>query len=195
MNIFHDISSLTDKEILERFRKTKDNKLVGIIYKRYVHLIFGVCMKYLKNEENSRDAVMQIFEKLLADLAKHEIDNFKGWLYTIAKNHCLMILRSSRLHVIHQADMKKDLSEIMESEMFLHQDNSMEREKQLLLLEEGIGFLNREQKRCIELFYLDDKSYQEVAELTGYDMNQVKSYIQNGKRNLKIYLEEKYERQ
>lgn len=195
MSILPDITSLPDKEILDRFRKTKDNSLVGLIYKRYVHLIFGVCMKYLKNEENSRDAVMQIFEKLLSDLAKHEIDNFKGWLYTIAKNHCLMMLRSSHLHVIHQADLKKDLSEIMESELFLHQDNSMERERQLLLLEEGIGSLNREQKRCIELFYLNDKSYQEVAELTGYNMNQVKSYIQNGKRNLKIYLEEKYERQ
>ena len=190
-----EIKSLNDKQLLDAFKENADTAYIGELYQRYAHLVFGVCMKYLKNEDESKDAAMQVFEKLFTEILKHEVDNFKGWLYTIAKNHCLMMLRSSKLSIIHQADLKKDLSEIMESDSFLHPDNTMEREAQIGYLEEGIATLNPEQRACVEMFYLNDKSYQEVAELTGYDLNQVKSYIQNGKRNLKIYLQSKYENQ
>lgn len=189
----NDIADLTDKELLARFKEKGDNSCIGELYKRYVHLVFGVCMKYLKNEDESKDAVMQVFEKLLKDLVKHEVENFKGWLYTLTKNHCLMLLRVDRMHVINEADLKKDLSEIMEYDAVLHQDNSMEKETRIRQLEEGITTLNTEQRTCVELFYLRDKSYQEVADLTGFDLNQVKSFIQNGKRNLKNYLQNKYE--
>lgn len=188
-----EIKALSDKELLSGYKENADNTYIGELYNRYVHLVFGVCMKYLKNEDESKDAVMQVFEKLLHDLVKHEVENFKGWLYTLTKNHCLMLLRNDHMHVINQADLKKDLSEIMENDTDLHQDNSMEKELQIRQLEEGITMLNREQRSCVELFYLSDKSYQEVAEITGFDLNQVKSYIQNGKRNLKNYLQDKYE--
>jgi len=188
-----DIRDLTDKELLSGFKEDADNIYIGELYMRYVHLVFGVCMKYLKNEDESKDAVMQVFEKLLTDLIKHDVENFKSWLYTLTKNHCLMILRNSNQHIIHPADLKIDLSGIMENDSVLHQDISMEKEIQLRQLEEGITSLNSEQRTCVELFYLSDKSYQEIASLTGYDLNQVKSYIQNGKRNLKNYLQNKYE--
>ena len=51
--------------------------------------------------------------------------------------------------------------------------------------------LNPEQKQCLILFYLEKKSYQEISENTGFSLMQVKSYIQNGKRNLKILLDKK----
>jgi len=188
-----EIKGLSDKELLIGFKENADNTYIGELYNRYVHLVFGVCMKYLKNEDESKDAVMQVFEKLLHDLVRHEVENFKGWLYTLTKNHCLMLLRNDHMYVINQADLKKDLSEIMENDSSLHQDNSMEKELQIRQLEEGITTLNKEQRTCVELFYLSDKSYQEVAEITGFDLNQVKSYIQNGKRNLKNYLQNKYE--
>jgi RNA polymerase sigma-70 factor (ECF subfamily) len=59
------------------------------------------------------------------------------------------------------------------------------------LLEEAIQELSEEQKLCVNLFYLQKKSYQQITDRTGFTLMQVKSYIQNGKRNLKIILEKK----
>lgn len=181
---------LSDLELVNEYKKTSDNTLIGVLFERYTHLVFGVCMKYLKDEEESRDAVMQIFEKLLADLRKHEITQFKGWLHSVAKNHCLMYLRSRQSSFKKELEMQKDFKVGMESGYELHLNNTNPKEEQLTKLEEGIKQLNEEQKLCIELFYLQNKCYQEVADITGFTLNQVKSYIQNGKRNLKIFLTE-----
>ena len=178
------INSLNDIQLLDRFKNQNDKNALGILLKRYTHLLFGVCFKYFKNEEASKDAVMQIFEKLISDLHKHEIENFKGWLYTVAKNHCLMELRKRK------SEGKKE----KEYEIFLHnhveteEESHLNYEKKLGFLEEGMKSLNKEQQTCIDLFYLKQKSYKEVCEQTGFDLKQVKSYIQNGKRNLKQYL-------
>ena len=118
-------------------------------------------MKYLKNEEEAKDAVQHIFLKVLTEVNKYKIDFFKSWLYMVAKNHCLM---------------KQEL---------------LENERTYSLLESAIEELNEEQKQCVILFYLQKKSYNEVSEQTGYSLLQVKSYIQNGKRNLKLLLEKK----
>lgn len=178
---------LSDLELVNEYKKTSDNTPVGVLFERYTHLVFGVCMKYLKDEEESNDAVMQIFEKLLADLKKHEITQFKGWLHSVARNHCLMYLRSKQSSLKKESEMRKDLQGDMENGSELHPTNNV-KEEQLNKLESGIKQLNEEQKICIELFYLQNKCYQEVADITGYSLNQVKSFIQNGKRNLKIFL-------
>jgi RNA polymerase sigma-70 factor (ECF subfamily) len=164
-------------------------------------------MKYLKDEDEAKDGVMHIFEKLLTDLHKYNVDNFKGWLYMVAKNHCLMYFRSKKIHVELPKDLTGDFSEdhsedgvaplssgrgvggevAVELTSGLHH-NGEDKEKQLTLMESAIKELKEEQKICIELFYLQEKSYEEVAKVTGYTMKEVKSYIQNGKRNLKILM-------
>jgi RNA polymerase sigma-70 factor (ECF subfamily) len=181
----------SDLELVSLFKESGDNSYIGELFKRYAHLIFGVCMKYLKDEEDSKDAVMQIFEKLPEDLKKHEITNFKGWLHSVAKNHCLMELRSKT------AKQEKDIQLKVEYETFMEYDEELHlnKEQELVNLEEAIKELKEEQKICIELFYLHEKSYQEVVAITGYEMNKVKSCIQNGKRNLKILMTDKNERQ
>jgi len=144
-------------------------------------------MKYLKNEDDSKDAVMQLFEKLLIDLKKHEVQNFKGWLHTVAKNYCLMQLRKKN----PETPLIENL--VVENQHFAHREEEPQLEERLTLMEEAIAQLNDSQKKCVELFYLKEKCYQEISEQTGYTMNEVKSFIQNGKRNLKIYME-KHER-
>jgi RNA polymerase sigma-70 factor (ECF subfamily) len=181
----------TDNELVSRFRLSHNSDYVGELFQRYTHLVFGVCMKYLQNEEHSKDAVMEIFEKLLIDLKKHDVDNFKSWLYSVAKNHCLMKLRKDKSQANHVDEFGKDSLVLMENEEPLHHTNGEEQELLDKSLYEGIEHLKEEQKVCVELFYLQSKSYEEVAEVTGYSMMQVKSYIQNGKRNLKIFLTEK----
>lgn len=181
----------TDNELVSRFRLSHNSDYVGELFQRYTHLVFGVCMKYLQNEEHSKDAVMEIFEKLLIDLKKHDVDNFKSWLYSVSKNHCLMKLRKDKSQANHVDEFGKDSLVLMENEEPLHHTNGEEQELLDKSLYEGIENLKEEQKVCVELFYLQNKSYEEVAEITGYSMMQVKSYIQNGKRNLKIFLTEK----
>lgn len=162
---------------------------VGILYKRYSHLVLGLSLKYLKDKDEAKDAVMQIFEKLLADLLKHNIEYFKSWLYTFSKNHCLMIIRTRQSKLKKEIDLQVNADYFMETGDGLHHNKAEEKEQQYTALENAIDELNDDQKKCVTLFYLKEKSYTEIADMTGYTMNEVKSFIQNGKRNLKIKLE------
>jgi len=199
----YNIKDCSDTELVKKFRETRDNAIVGELFQRYTHLVFGVCMKYLKDEDEAKDGVMQIFEKLITDLHRHNIDNFKGWLYMVAKNHCLMYFRSKKIHVELPRHLTGDFGDDNQSDDSTIQPeydgmpvelvsnlhlNGEDKEKQLTLMESAIKELKEGQKICIELFYLQEKSYEDVAKMTGYSMKEVKSYIQNGKRNLKIIM-------
>jgi len=188
----HSINDLTDAELVARYRQSADKQVLGILFKRYTHLVFGVSMKYLKDEDDSKDAVMQIFEKLITDLKKYPVENFKSWLHTVTKNYCLMQLRSRKGKQFQPWPENDNNLEIVESSGALHPD-SEDKEQRLSLMEKGIQALNEEQRKCVELFYLKELSYQEVADQTGYSMLQVKSFIQNGKRNLRIFMENNHE--
>ena len=147
-------------------------------------LVYGVCLKYLKHPENAQDSVISIFEELVSKLQKHEVDNFKGWLYTLAKNHCLMRLRSEKKAVTVNFDV-----ELMQSEETVHLNGELEKEENFKKLDYCLGQLQEEQRKAIELFYLQGKCYNEISEITGLEWNKVRSYIQNGRRNLKICME------
>jgi RNA polymerase sigma factor (sigma-70 family) len=183
------LNTLDDLQLVALYKKTGDNNCVGLLFQRYSHLIYGVCMKYFKDEDDSHDASMQLFEKLLVDLKKHEIQQFKAWLHMVCKNYCLMQLRSGKTRLKHDKEMHKDFGVLMETEQLLHLSFENKKELQLTYMEECMKGLNNEQRLCVELFYLQEKSYNEVAEMTSFSMNNVKSYIQNGKRNLKICIE------
>lgn len=188
------ISSLTDLELLDHLKRERNNEVVGILFKRHTHLVMGVCMKYLKDEDEAKDCVMEIFEKLLTDLHKYEIQNFRGYLHTVAKNQCLMKFRSRKNKFRREVEDGIHDLEVVEMNLLLHPDDSHDKEAMFKLLEKGIQQLNEHQKKCVELFYLDQKSYQEITDLTGYTMLNVKTHIQNGKRNLKIFMEKNHGR-
>lgn len=179
------LHELADEELLLRYKKEGDTALVGELYKRYTALVFGVCMKYLKNVEESEDMVMQVFEKLLEDLKRFEVANFKGWLHRVARNECLMLLRKKKSTGRRMDLLAKTEDTYVEPEQDMH---LQERELELTRLETAIRELKAEQRTCVELFYLQNKCYTEVAEITGYSVREVKSYLQNGRRNLKIRL-------
>ena len=193
MNNHKDINSLTDIELITAYRQSGDNRFAGALFMRYSRFAFGVSMKYLKDEEEAKDAAMQVFEKLPADLKKHDITNFKGWLHTVVRNHCLMKIRGDRSQLEQKKELIEDARQVMELNLFSHpyKDEEPDREDTLQFLEEGITLLKQEQRKCIELFYLEEKCYNEVSEITGYAIGEVKSYIQNGKRNLKNFINEK----
>ena len=175
----------SDSEILLLYKKSGDLSLIGKLFTRYTSLVYGVCMKYLKDRELARDAVMQVFEKLISTLKSHEVDNFKGWLYVTARNHCLMELRSKKGKFREEIDAPG-----VENQFVLHPDAENDLEENLERLEECIKRLVDGQQECVRLFYLDEKCYKEITMITGLDLNQVKSFIQNGKRNLKICMEQ-----
>lgn len=180
---------IEDKELLHKFYSDGDNYWLGILLKRYTLLLLGVCMKYLKDEQEAKDAVQQIFLKVITELPKYKVEFFKSWLYIIAKNLCLMRLRDSH---------GKTAVELTDIVVPYEESNTrtelIEKDKTLSLIEEGLQELNDEQKQCITLFYFAKKSYQQITDITGYNLLQVKSYIQNGKRNLKLIVEKKKEK-
>ncbi|HBF88441.1 MAG TPA: RNA polymerase subunit sigma-24 [Bacteroidales bacterium] len=180
--------TLSDSELISKYKETDASVYFAELYKRHTRFCFLVCMKYLKDDENSKEAVLQIFEKLLSDIKRHEIVNFKPWLHTVTKNHCLHIIRDQSYKLKREKELKKDYETFMESDEVLYHANEIDKEEMIVKLEYGMIKLKDEQRLCIELFYLQDKCYEEVAEVTGFTMNEVKSYIQNGKRNLKLLL-------
>lgn len=179
------LKNLRDEELIHLYKTKKSAEVFGILYERYSHLVYGVCLKYLKNADNAKDAMMQIFEKLFHDLYRHDIQLFKAWLYRVAQNHCFMQLRSNN-HLVKSIDFFYDLG--VEMEEGVHP--MVEKERMLDKMELAIEELNDEQKKCILLFYIEKKTYHEIMQMTGFSFMQVKSNIQNGKRNLKIKMTE-----
>jgi len=177
-------NDLEDKEILEIYYQDNDNELLGILLQRYTMLLLGVCMKYLKNEEDAKDGVQQIFLKVIHELQKYKVEYFKSWLYMVAKNHCLMKLRD-------KGKYPAEINEQVISSPAENMDKMAAIEKDTILnnMETALKQLNTEQQLCVTLFYLQKKTYQQIAETTGYNVMQVKSHIQNGKRNLKICMQ------
>ncbi len=180
-------NDISDKELIAAYKSSNDLSYVSTLYQRYMELVFGVCLKYFKDGERSKDAVMDIYEELCKKLKLHEVENFKGWLQVLARNYCLMQLRSPRNMKTTEFN-----ADFMQSSQTTHLENGMlEKEENFKKLEECMGQLTAEQKESIELFFLQKKCYNEIAEITGYDWSKVRSYIQNGKRNLKLCMEEK----
>jgi len=178
---------ITDQELLEKFTAERNNEWLGILLERYTLLLLGVCMKYLKNEDDARDSVQQIFLKVIQELHKYKVEYFKSWVYMVAKNHCLMKLRDKQGKIPLEINEKlmSAPGEETDQQVLIQNDQAFD------LMEEALDELNPEQKQCVTLFYLQKKTYQEINEMTGFSLLQVKSYIQNGKRNLKILIERK----
>lgn len=175
---------LTDRELVARYKETGDLAVLGDLYQRYMELVYGVCLKYLKDPETAKDGVIQVFEELVQKLKKHDVDNFKGWLHQVAKNYCLMQLRTPRN--LKTVEFK---AELVQNEENGHLDGVLEKEENFQKLAYCLSTLTPEQQQAIRLFYLEGKCYNEIVEMTGQDWNQVRSFIQNGRRNLKICME------
>ncbi len=177
---------ISDQELLERFYADRDNQWLGILLERYTLLLLGVCMKYLKNEELARDSVQQIFLKAITELQKYQVEYFKSWIYMVAKNHCLMQLRDKPgKNTIEVKDSIPAETDETDKERLLLNEKTYE------YMGEALKELNADQQLCVTLFYMEKKSYQQITEQTGYSMMQVKSHIQNGKRNMRILIEKK----
>lgn len=178
---------MDERELLLQYRSTGNLEVLGKLYSPYMSLLYGVCYRYLQDADQSQDAVMHIFEELIVKLRTHEVDNFKSWLYVYARNHCLMQLRKDKR--TNLVDIEDNL---YESEQKLRQEDPEKwREKDFEKLEGCMQLLNTEQEQCVRLFYFEQMCYKDIADRTGYDLNKVKSAIQNGKRNLKICMESK----
>lgn len=181
-------TEVSDLVLIEKYKSTGDNSYVGDLFERYAHLVYGICLKYYQDKENSKDAVMQIFEKLLTSLKEHDIQNFKSWLHVLTKNHCLMDLRKSKNKIpIDSIDYS------MDSESFMHHNEEEQLEEDIRKLESAMESLTSEQQTCIKLFYLEKRSYDEISDQTGFELKKIKSYIQNGKRNLKLFMQKHHE--
>lgn len=176
----------SDIELIAQYKTSGDLKVLGDLYQRYMDLVYGVCLKYLEDSENAKDSTMLIFEELISKLQKHEVENFKSWLYQLSKNHCLMRIRSEKR-------FKKVSSDpvIMQNEENVHLNGELDKEENFNRLQDCLGQLAEEQRITIELFYLKEKSYNEIVATTGIEWSKVRSYIQNGRRNLKNCMDQK----
>ena len=173
--------------LIEQYLRQDDLDIFAILFQRYAHLIYGVCLKYLRDEEESKDATMQLFEDVAVKLKKHEIQHFKNWLYSVAKNHCLMLLRSRKSYLhLKEKIIKENEPDFMEFDELLHLNEEGYSDDRKLA--NALVSLKEEHRICIRLMYYEKKSYREITEITGYSLNEVKSYIQNGKRNLKNFM-------
>ena len=169
---------------MELYKVSADLSVLGELYQRYMDLLYGVCLKYYKEPENAKDSVMLIFEELVSKLQKHDVENFRSWLYRLAKNHCLMKLRTPR----NMKTVEWNSSHMQNVEN-VHLNGVLEKEENLNKMEFCLNKLPGEQKKVIQLFYFEGKCYNEIVEITGFEWEKVRSLIQNGRRNLKLCME------
>ncbi len=174
----------TDEQRLKNYRKTSNQHIIGELFNEYIHLVYGLCLKYLKNHETSQDAVMDIYEQISEKLLTTEVKYFKSWLYMVSKNHCLMILRRNNIEMSSEIIMESPDAEHLKEE-------KIDLEKDLNSLEECIKELKDQQRMCVQEFFLNRRSYQEIQSMTGIGLKKVKSHIQNGKRKIRLCLEDK----
>jgi RNA polymerase sigma-70 factor (ECF subfamily) len=182
----------SDKDLVSAYRATGDQQLLAVVFGRYSHLLFGTCMKYLKDEDAAADAVSEIYILLVQKLLEHEVTHFKSWIYTTTTNHCLMLLRKAKKNPEVELEERKYYAEVMEKPGFGHLNDELEVTEDEL--HKAVASLSEGQQLCVQLFFLDGKSYREISAQTGFDEKQVKSHIQNGKRNLRLVLEKKLDR-
>ncbi|MDF1571975.1 MAG: sigma-70 family RNA polymerase sigma factor [Bacteroidales bacterium] len=180
----------SDEVLMRRFRASGDLEQLGALYERYMHLVYGVCLKYFADREAAKDGITTIFEKLIVELPKHEVEDFKSWLYVLTKNFCLMKIRAGKSAQRKQEAWQIDQETFMEPVEEMHpideEDNNLNK-----TLMECIERLKGEQQQCIRLFYFEERSYKEIAAALALEEKKIKSFIQNGKRNLKICIENK----
>ncbi len=175
---------LTDQELVTQYKKNGEMLYLATLYKRYTSLIYGVCLKYLKNSQDAEDAYMGVFEKLVKKVRQHDIKNFKNWLHVVVKNHCLEILRKQKKVLTISYDQ-----ELMQNEPFVHPFEESPTEESEKRLSDCLKQLELKQLEAIQLFYYQDKSYKEIAETKNQPLGKIRSSIQNGRRNLKICME------
>lgn len=182
---------LSDEALVHQFAQTGNKQVVGELFKRHSLMCYAVCVKYLKNEDAAQDAVMSIFERLLKDMGRHEISNFRSWLHSVCRNYCLMQLRKPMKELLVELESEESETDFMENTAIVHPDDGgTTQEEKLTAMEQALLKLNQHQRSCVEYFYLKQMSYEEISTVSGYSLNEVKSYIQNGKRNLKLILSE-----
>jgi RNA polymerase sigma factor (sigma-70 family) len=194
MRIFrNNNSNYSDDDLIKKYKESMDKNYVGELYKRHTGFVFAICFRYLKDKGKTEEITMEIFESLFDKLLEHEITNFKPWLHTLSRNHCLLYFRNLNYEKKKLGIKKENSEKNMDFDPFVHPDYEI-KEEQFFLLQKFIEKLKDEQKICVELFYLEEKSYTEISEKTGFSFKEVKSYLQNGKRNLKLQFD-KYNEQ
>ena len=176
--------SFEDLELVRMYKASGNQEALAVFYKRYAGLLFGTCMKYLKDVEKARDASADIYTELVEKLPKYVVDQPKAWLYMLARNHCLQKLRKEKQH--SETSFSEDF---MQSADDFNLEEVQQKDTRLNTMHDCINQLKDEQKQTITLFYLEKKCYQEIAHITGIGWNQVRSHIQNGRRNIKICME------
>lgn len=179
------LKKLNDADLISRYKTCDDKQAVGELYKRYMHLVLGMCIHYFKDKEYAKDMVVQIFEKLFTELKKREIENFRIWLCFVTRNYCISELRRQQTQLTREIQYQK---EVYPEPVETIDDIALKQEDRIEKLEKALTVLNPFQRKCIEMFYLKNMSYNEIVELTGFSANEVKSHIQNGKRNLKLFI-------
>ncbi len=180
-----DFSELADELLVSRYLESGNKELIAVLFERYTHLVYGICLNYLQDSDHCKDAVMEIFESLFHKLAVHQVSNFRNWLYSVTRNHCLMIIRKNGSAKRAHDQYRGENSEHEPANDLIDED---ELPFSKSLINSAVEKLSHEQGVCVRLMYIEDKSYHDISEITGYSMNEVKSHIQNGKRNLRNYL-------
>ncbi|HEY0261636.1 MAG TPA: sigma-70 family RNA polymerase sigma factor, partial [Chitinophagales bacterium] len=182
------LKNIPDEELVDCYRNSHDVNYISELYLRYTHLVYGTCLKYLNNGEDAKDATKQIFELLVRELKKHRVTIFKTWLHGVVQNFCTMESRKNTATATVPPPKKttKEIPIRIESVDEAHQTESEEDRKLLTqTLIRNLHTLKDEQRKCLQFFYIDKMNYNAIEDRTGYTQNEIKNYIQNGKRNLK----------
>ncbi|MEL6655687.1 MAG: sigma-70 family RNA polymerase sigma factor [Bacteroidota bacterium] len=175
----------SDEELVRQFQQSGDRFLLGLLLRRYSQSILGTCHYYLRQPQDAEDAAMEVCELIVRQLQKpKEIKRFKDWVFIIARNYCFRKLKDNKRLTELSTEWEKD---------FLNSDVQYELGDTLYVQEEAlyarvdaeIQQLNEQQRLCLTAFYWQGEKYKDIAARYGMTTDEVRSAIQNGRRNLR----------
>ena len=186
------LSELDDNSLIHQYQEQQEHRYFNELYQRYAHLVFGSCLKQVKNRDEAKDLTMIIFEKLVERLPTEQVDNFKTWIYYFTRNECISHLRKQEATTKREEEwkkMRKSEEIFMENETLLrpYTDNSISNIDGAAL-QHAIQQLSKAQQQCIRRFFFEQQSYKQIATATRWSLKEVKSHLQNGKRKLRLIL-------
>ena len=165
--------------------KPEERKEIRDLFKAYTKDIFGVAYYILKDQQAAKDIIMDVFEVLLKQDSLAKIQNKKAWLLGTSRNLSLKKF-NKQIKTQYGLEHKNIIEQIVEKD---DQEELIIKNANEEAMLEQLALLKPLQSKCITLYYLKGLSYQQIAKKENISMNDVKSNIQNGKRNLKIKLE------
>ena len=173
-----------ESSLLLKYLKTNDLSYLLELYRPYMHLVYGLAFKYVKDPKQSQEIVYCIFKKLIKDIKRQEVRVFGNWLYNLSLDFCKQWRDRGRT----ESDQIVALGGSTQTPVEFYDDKDDDSfEEEISSMEDEVMRIKSQQEKCSQLFFKEQRCFQEIADITGWEVSEIKYHVKNAKRKTNIY--------